>query len=59
MHAYAAKAARESNMLIRGHDLVAKEDDAVIEERLVDRGEGFVVLARREVDAGDFGTQGT
>ena len=50
-----ADAAREGEELVGPEDLVAEEDDEVVQPRVSDLGNDRVVEIGREVDAGDLG----
>ena len=52
-----AEAAAEGNVLLRGQLLLAKENDAIVDERPADFADHVVVEVARQVDAGNFGAE--
>ena len=54
-----AEAPTERRVLLWRHVLVPEEDDEVVQQRLVDLGEGIVVQGPGKIDAANLGAQGT
>ena len=57
MHLQLAEAAAEGDVLLRSEALAAKENHAVLDQRLADFAEYAVVEFLRQVDAGDLGAE--
>src|SRR5208282_55258 len=58
MHVEGAEATAEPKMLLRGQVLVAEEDHAMVEQRLMQVGSGRVVEILRQIDTFDNGAEG-